>query len=205
MTFDPIQDLARRVAELERRAVTFRQGEITDDSPLSVSLGGDTAVTGVDQLDSAGPLATGDVVAALQFAGQLLILGRMAAPDVLWDDVATSQAISADSTWRDPSTTGPKVTVPRAGDYIAIAHADGYANGLASNLRVGIAVSTGTPGSSDYTEEWVDTAVKNASLTAIAKLTLAASDEVRVRYYGDAGGGQFATFARRKLLVIPAP
>lgn len=96
---DPTSDLARRVRELERLGVRFRQGEITDDSPLSVAVGGETtAYTGVTQLETAGPLQTGDIVAVLVWAGDLLIVGRMSSPDA-WHDVGTGSEPAFTNSW----------------------------------------------------------------------------------------------------------
>lgn len=66
-----------RLQDLERTAVRYRQGEITDDSPLSVALGGsDIPLENVKALQGQD-LAPGDVVAALTWARDLLILGRV--------------------------------------------------------------------------------------------------------------------------------
>lgn len=69
--------LVERIQNLERDATTFRIGVITDDSPLSVAVGGsDVAYTNVKALG--GPrLTLGDVVAIAMFGRDLLILGKI--------------------------------------------------------------------------------------------------------------------------------
>lgn len=77
MNPDVINDLIRRLDKLERTAVRYRAGEITDTSPLSVALGGsDVAYEDVRAL-AHGP-TVGDQVAALVFGNDLLVLGRIA-------------------------------------------------------------------------------------------------------------------------------
>lgn len=86
---------AQRVAELERVGLRYRQGVVTDDSPLTVELGGDgVALANVAQLDSAGPLAVGDVVAVLSFATELLVIGRVSAPSGLFVGQLSPSALS---------------------------------------------------------------------------------------------------------------
>lgn len=72
------RDLIQRVQTLERQAIKYRQGVITDDSPLSVALGGsDTPFTDVKRLDDGATLAVDDLVAVLTFGNDLLVLGRI--------------------------------------------------------------------------------------------------------------------------------
>lgn len=93
---------AQRVAELERVGLRYRQGVVTDDSPLTVELGGDgVSLANVSQLDSAGPLAVGDVVAVLSFATELLVIGKIAAA-AAWTNVG---ALS--NSWVDHATFLP--------------------------------------------------------------------------------------------------
>lgn len=70
-----VRDILRRLKELERTTVRYRQGQIVDASAMSVSLGGsDTTYDGVAALGSAD-LADGDTVAALTFGNDMLVLG----------------------------------------------------------------------------------------------------------------------------------
>lgn len=69
-------DLQRRITALERTAVRFRIGEITDTGPLAVALGGsDVPYTDVRSTD--GSVTTGDIVACLVFGNDLIILGLL--------------------------------------------------------------------------------------------------------------------------------
>lgn len=70
-------ELQRQVDELRRTTVRYRQGEITDTSPLSVALGGsDVPLEGVKAVD-ASVLDEGDIVSVLTWARDVLILGRL--------------------------------------------------------------------------------------------------------------------------------
>lgn len=72
-----LRNILSRLQALERDTVRYRQGEITDISPLSVALGGsDVPLDAVKALDAHG-LEEGDVVAALTWARDLLVLGRV--------------------------------------------------------------------------------------------------------------------------------
>jgi len=73
-----VLDLARRVTELERTQVRYRQGVVTATSPLSVTLGGSTvAYTSVKALVQPVALAVNDVVAVLAWGSDLIVLGRI--------------------------------------------------------------------------------------------------------------------------------
>lgn len=72
-----LRSLLKRLEVLERTAVRARLGEVTDDSPLTVTLGGaDTEIASAPHLADAS-LATGDPVAALTYGNALLVLGRI--------------------------------------------------------------------------------------------------------------------------------
>lgn len=82
-----LRDLQRRLEALERTSVRARLGEVTDDSPLTVTLGGaDTAIASAPALADAA-FATGDPVAALTYGNGLLVLGRVGDPPA-WTDYA---------------------------------------------------------------------------------------------------------------------
>ncbi len=69
--------LVRGFQDLERATATVRIGVITDIDPLSVTIGGsDVPYTSVKAIDGAA-LDVDDVVAALTFGRDLLILGRI--------------------------------------------------------------------------------------------------------------------------------
>lgn len=122
------------------------------------------------------------------------------------DTEDSALSISSDSTWRDPSTVGPSITIPWAGDYYATLSCNGYANGVASSIAAGLGVGAwSTPSNSGeaMTQEYVAGATQYASLAFGVSLTLAQDDELRARYWGNGGGGQFATFGRRRLALWP--
>jgi hypothetical protein len=73
-----LRELLERISALEQRSVRYRQGVITDTSPLSVALGGsDVSYESVKQLEGT-VLAVDDVVAVLTFGNDLLVLGKLA-------------------------------------------------------------------------------------------------------------------------------
>lgn len=75
-----LRSLLKRLEVLERTAVRARLGEVTDDSPLTITLGGaDTEIASAPALADA-PLATGDPVAVLTHGNGLLVLGRIGDP-----------------------------------------------------------------------------------------------------------------------------
>jgi hypothetical protein len=75
---DPKQtrQLLEQLAETDRTAVRYRQGVVTDTSPLTVALGGATGgYVNVRALKGPEPLAVDDVVAVLMFGFDMLVLG----------------------------------------------------------------------------------------------------------------------------------
>lgn len=76
MNSDIRRDLQRQLQQSAQRAVNYRQGVVTNPAPLTVTLGGSSlAYTGVRSV--AGPLSSGDVISALLFGNDLLVLGRI--------------------------------------------------------------------------------------------------------------------------------
>lgn len=76
-----LRDLQRRVSELERTSVRYRQGVVDDASPLDVILsGGDVVIEAVPALASALPVPDGANVGLLAFGNALLALGAIDAP-----------------------------------------------------------------------------------------------------------------------------
>lgn len=75
-----LRQIMRRLDHLERTSVRARLGEVTDDSPLAVTLGGaDTAIDSAPHLADVA-LDAGDPVAALTYGNGLLVLGRVGDP-----------------------------------------------------------------------------------------------------------------------------
>ena len=76
-----LRDLLKRLEVLERTTVRYRQGEVSDPSPLDVTLGGaDIVLEDVPALVSAQPLPDAANIAALTFGNGLLVLGQVGAP-----------------------------------------------------------------------------------------------------------------------------
>lgn len=72
---DTITDLSQRVELLARQQIRYRQGVITNDSPLSVAVGGsDIPYTDVKQIDGVSA-NIGDSVGVFMFGNDILVLG----------------------------------------------------------------------------------------------------------------------------------
>jgi hypothetical protein len=127
MNPDLIRDLDRRLRALERTSVRYRQGVVTSDSPLAVALGGDTdnPLTDVQQLHSAGALQVDDVIAALQFASDLLVLGRMTTPDAWTAPTLTSP-------WTNNGGAADTAAYRKTGDLVAMKGLVGGGNKFAT-------------------------------------------------------------------------
>lgn len=70
--------ILRRLKDLERNQVKLRRGVITDDTPLSVALGGaDTAYVDVKTIDDGVIYSVDDQVAVLVAGNDLLVIGRI--------------------------------------------------------------------------------------------------------------------------------
>jgi len=111
-------------------------------------------------------------------------------------------SVSSTSAWTDPGTPGPDIVVPLMGDYDAEAQSNGYSNGVACTIALGITSPGGTPASPS--ETYVPAALVREQQMAHERLTnLAAGATLRLRYWGNGGGGQFATFGKRKLRIWP--
>lgn len=98
-----LQDLLRRLKQLEDRSVKHRIGVVTDTDPLSVALGGsDVPHTSVRCL-YAGPIEEDDVVSCLTFGRDLIVLGKIAsapaveAPKIVWGVVNANGTIAGGS------------------------------------------------------------------------------------------------------------
>lgn len=136
-----LRELLRRVQELERTTVRYRQGEVADTGPLDVTLGGaSTIIENAPRLVAAGELAASDPVAALTFGNGLLILGRIGDPPAFLTD--------QDTTTRDGSPSGnviyQEATVTLTpGSWLVEAHATLLNLATADSCCVGIYDRTG--------------------------------------------------------------
>jgi hypothetical protein len=78
MNRDILRDIRDRLARHEREMVRFRRGEVTDDSPLTVALGG-SSETYVDVKAVEGTaFVVADQVAVLVWGNDLIVLGVIA-------------------------------------------------------------------------------------------------------------------------------
>ena len=76
---DLIRKILLRVQALEAWAPRFRVGTVTDDSPLTITLGGgDTPIIGVKAVRAYTPIV-GDIVSCVNYASDLLVLGAIGA------------------------------------------------------------------------------------------------------------------------------
>lgn len=87
-----------RVQALEDWVPRFRSGEVTVASPLTIKLGGGaTTISSVQALRSYAPVV-GDIVSCLQFAGDLLVLGAIGAPEA-WHVVGAGGEPAFQNSW----------------------------------------------------------------------------------------------------------
>ncbi len=74
-----VKAMLRELREIKRQAVRYRQGVVTDTSPLSVALGGsDEFYVGVQSVADYTP-RVGDIVSVLMFGNDLLVVGLVKA------------------------------------------------------------------------------------------------------------------------------
>lgn len=92
--------LVERIQALERKTPTIRLGTVTDTAPLAVALGGsDTPYTNVKALDG-DALAADDVIAAVMFGRDLLILGRISdGQPESWHDIGAGGEPAFANSW----------------------------------------------------------------------------------------------------------
>ena len=101
MDTDTARDILRRLNALERSTPAVRLGEVTDDSPLTVRLGGsDVDIAGVATL---APVAVGDIVSALTYGPGLLVLGALL--DTAWHEVGAGGEPAFANSWANKGST----------------------------------------------------------------------------------------------------
>jgi hypothetical protein len=119
--------------------------------------------------------------------------------------IAADEPLTADGSWRDATTVGPAVTVPRAGEYAVSAACGAYNSSAVAGAMIGVTIGAGTP---------VDPFMALINLTAInvtswlsvvpsIGLVAAASDSIRARYVAGTGGAGAGHVNRRMLSVAP--
>jgi len=113
--------------------------------------------------------------------------------------LATQENIGTLSTWQDLTTVGPRLLVPRAGDYFAIGHVQGQ--GAATSTLLQIDLWAGTSAAVNVPEATVSASPGDYKTIAVQGRANAvgAGSDVRLRYWGNAAGG----FANRGLTVWP--
>lgn len=199
-----MQELLQRITTLEREALRYRQGTVTDEAPLSVAVGGSSVpFADVPALQCPEPLAIDDDVAVVTWRGQMLVLGRTGtSPGTGHDHVATRES-TASTSYTDLATTGPTITIPRAGDWLFLLTTRIGVTGNARGGAVGLRTNAGAP--VDILEHYVETGttITEDSPTCAAAVPLAglaAGDVIQARYKVF-GGSCF--FEKRRLVAMP--
>lgn len=109
-----------RMQQLEAWAPRFRIATVTDDAPLTITLGaGATPIVDVKALRSYAPVI-GDIVACVNYASDLLVLGAIGTTDP-WHGLALA------GTWVNV-TSGYMVAQYRK-DSAGTVHVDGFVTG----------------------------------------------------------------------------
>ena len=195
---DPmIRSLLRRLELLERTSGSARLGVVTDDSPLTITLGGsDIEIPDVPTL---APVRTGDTIVALTYGGGLVVLGAVGGTAADGVKFTGSETIST-TPWTafDPltltslsgaafTTTGGKLVVPSAGLYVVSATLENAVGGQRRAARLWHVNAGGTDivqldGANDIVPAAQSTA-ETLKLTAIVHC--AAGESIRVEEYSD--------------------
>lgn len=150
-----IRDVNKRIAELKRLSVRYRQGEITDLDPLSVDLGGSGVPhTNVKTLP-AGELEVGDIVAVLTFGNDLLVLGKITAGPA---SASGSTTITGNGTAERTITVAHGLPSAPSRAFVNVGHQHINANVTAkdaTNLTIVAAHVHNTNWSGTYDLDWV--------------------------------------------------
>jgi len=121
----------------------------------------------------------------------------------LFAEVVTEEAINT-TAYADPTTAGPQLTVPRAGDYLATFGARWY-TGTAGSQTAWMAVKRGaaTAVDADGVDSFLGTSLVPSTLSRELPLSgLAAATVLKAQYrLGAAGATHY--FAKRWLRVLP--
>lgn len=132
---DPfVEEVNARFSALEARAIGYRQGVVTDDSPLSVALGGSAiSYTSVSAID-AGSLRVGMTVGCLMLGTDLLVLGPVTSTPAGWQpgDIKLTAYAAVPPGWLECDGTSKAVAT-----YPDLHAAIGYAfGGSGANFNV---------------------------------------------------------------------
>jgi hypothetical protein len=109
-----------------------------------------------------------------------------------------TEAIAAANAWTDCATVGPRITVPRAGDYIP-SYSAVCSPPTSGIIQLGVAVGATTPGLGIRSDAAVANGVTSMTGTD-PPMTLASGADLRVRYYAAATSFNFLW---RRLFLLP--
>ncbi len=129
-----ISDLLRRLGLLEDRSTQHRTGVVTAVSPLAVALGGSTTSYTNVKATSDTPLAVGDTVSVQTFGNDLIVQGRVTAPDVVHLVGAASEPTFANG-WVNFNVAWPPAAFYRADGRV-------WLSGLVKSGTVGLSMFT---------------------------------------------------------------
>jgi hypothetical protein len=121
--------------------------------------------------------------------------------------INTDDSTTTSGSWLNlPSTNGPSITIPRAGDYTA-SYGSEYYNSATNNAAVGQGVCVGDTSPPMAAGRWIynTTPVAGTGYSSMMKSPITglnASDVLKVRYYSGSAGA--AHWRSRWLDVIPA-
>jgi hypothetical protein len=119
-------------------------------------------------------------------------------------EVNTSEATSASTTWLDLATVGPRIIVPRAGDYDALVGCDGSANAQNVWMMIGVAVGATAPPEPLGRLMYAPTIAGYPQHfgTSRRALGVAVGNDLRLRYQSYHSGSS-TNFAERWIRVTP--
>jgi len=115
--------------------------------------------------------------------------------------ITTDETITADATFRNPATTGPVITIPRAGYYYVKATAGGFSSGSpgVGNIDIGVIESAG--GANIATGQEIQNAGSLVTVTVIrGPFVLGASTTLTLKY---AANTATAHFRDRYMEIVP--
>lgn len=128
-------------------------------------------------------------------------------------EIPTSQPPLASDAWGDLATVGPQFIIPRAGIYFTESSArvmNVETPSQQSNMHFGVCIGTGTPVGPVATASIISgingLGTFYETLVASGRITFAAADQARLRYYfekGTAGNPANRSFSERRLHITP--
>lgn len=122
-------------------------------------------------------------------------------PDFSPAILAGSTATSTVASWVDGSPVGPRIIVPRAGDYDAVGASGTSHTAAMATAYLGIALNAGTPVQQQVVSTGAIGLVSAHAPVTARVLGCAANDDIRLRYYNSTAGS--ASWHDRWLRVRP--